>query len=159
MRLLRIIGAIIIFFSALMIAHSLSSKIDREIKAVSALRTVLERTRSMIECYSLSASEILRRIDSRLFLDCGIPGGRVPQSFGELADNIDIADVEMREAMLSFAKDFGKSYRADELSRCTLYLEKIRAREQKIIKESAKKKKVIYAVAICSSLAAVILMI
>lgn len=159
MRLLRIIGAIIIFFSSLMIAYSLSSKIDRDIKAASALRTVLERTRSMIECYSLSASEILRRIDRAVLADCGVPTGCVPKSFSELVVNVDVADTEMRELMLGFAKDFGKSYRADELSRCSLYLEKMRAREQKMIKESAKKKKVIFTVAICSSLAAVILMI
>ena len=156
---MRIIGAIIIFFSSLMIAYTLSSKIDRDIKAASALRTVLERTRAMIECYSLSASEILQRIDDTVFADCGISNGRSIRSFLDLAENINIADNEMRDLMLSFAKDFGKSYRADELSRCTLYLEKIRTREQKMIKESAKKKKVIFTVAICASLAAVILMI
>ena len=71
----------------------------------------------------------------------------------------DVTDAEARELILSFAKDFGKSYRQDELSRCSLYLERMRAREQKLIKESAKKKKVIYTVAICSALAVIILII
>ena len=77
----------------------------------------------------------------------------------DFSQNANISDGESADILHSFAKDFGKSYRADELSRCSLSIEKIRAREQKLLKESAKKKRVIFTVAICASLAVVILII
>ena len=148
-----------IIFSSVMIASSIARKSDFDARAVSALRAILEHTKNMIECYSLPASEIMRRLDTALLEDCGYTLGRVPDGFEDFSQNANISDGESADILHSFARDFGKSYRADELSRCSLYIEKIRAREQKLLKESAKKKRVIFTVAICASLAVVILII
>ena len=156
---MKAVGAMMIIFSSVMIASGIARKSDSDARAVSASRSILEHTKNMIECYSLPASEILRRLDSALFAECGYTLNAPPQSFEMLARNANISDAETAELLSSFAKDFGKSYRADELSRCSLYIEKARAREQKLLKESAKKKRVIFTVAICASLAVVILII
>ena len=156
---MRIIGVIIIIFSSLAISRSFAAKIDVSVRSATGVRTLLERTKAMIECYSLSASEILRRVERSALIDCGYQAINPPKSFLELSEGACIGDAETRELLSAFAKDFGRGYRADELSRCSLYLERMRAREQKLIKESAKKKRVIFTVAICSSLAAIILVI
>lgn len=159
MRLLKILGVLVIIFSSLTIASFLAEKIDSSVKSICALRGILEHTKNMIECYSLPASEILRRVELSLLLDCGCDKNALPSDFSELAKRSVIADSEARELLMAFAKDFGKSYRQDEISRCSLYLERIRSREQKLIKESAKRKKVIFTVAFCSALALIILII
>ena len=156
---MKIIGAFIIIFSSVMIALRYTERIEQTLKGVSALRALLEHSKNMIECYSLPASEILKRTKRSIFVDCGYGKDDLPSDFLELASESDILDFEAREIILSFAKDFGKSYRRDELSRCSLYLERMRAREQKLAKESTKKKKVIFTVAICSALAVIILII
>lgn len=156
---MKIIGVLMIIVSSVMIASNLAEKTDSDVRAAGALRAILEHTKNMIECYSLPASEILCRLDATLFADCGYLNDTRPNDFEAFAKNANISDAESYELLCSFAKDFGKSYRADELSRCSLYIEKMRAREQKLTKEATKKKKVIFAVAICSSLAVIILVI
>ena len=156
---MKIIGSLIIIFSFVTIAVNLTEKIDRDARSVGALRKILEFSKNMIECYSLPAGEILRRIDSSLLFDCGYSKTTPPEDFSAFITSSDVADAEAREIMNNFAKDFGKSYRQDELSRCSLYLERMRAREQKLAKDSAKKKKVIFTVALCSALALIILII
>ena len=127
-------------------------------RSVSALRILFEHTKNMIECYSLPASEILRRFEASYFSDIGYNQG-LPQDFSELAREAKIPDAEAAELLFSFSKDFGRSYRQDEISRCSLYLERMRTREQKLIKESSKRKKIIFTVALCTALAVVILII
>lgn len=113
----------------------------------------------MIDCYALPSDEILKRLDPEVLRACGYTEEAPPQNFLSLAKRADIADSESREILFAFAKDFGKSFRADELSRCSLYLEKMRSREQKLIKETQKKKKVIFTISLCSALAVIILLI
>lgn len=156
---MKIIGSLIIIFSFAMIALNLTEKTDRAVRSVCALRKILELSKNMIECYSLPAGEILKRIERSLLFDCGYFKETPPEDFFAFVTNVDISDGEAREIMNNFAKDFGKSYRQDELSRCSLYLERMRSREQKLAKESAKKKKVIFTVALCSALALIILII
>lgn len=148
-----------IVFSAVMIASNISEKTDATIKSVSALREILEHTKNMIDCYSLPVSEILGGINFSLLIDCGFSKNTPPLDFEELLINSHIPDSEAKELMSAFAEGFGKGYRQDELLRCSLYLEKMRSREQKLIKEASKKKNMIFTVAICASLAVVILVI
>ena len=148
-----------IVFSAVMIASNISEKTDATIKSVSALREILEHTKNMIDCYSLPVSEILGGINFSLLIDCGFSKNMPPLDFEEFLINSHIPDSEAKELMSAFAEGFGKGYRQDELSRCSLYLEKMRSREQKLIKEASKKKNMIFTVAICASLAVVILVI
>ena len=155
---MKIIGALVIIFSSVMIAMNQAEKIDDSLRCVSALRALFEHTKNMIECYSLPVGEILRRFDSEYLLEIGY-SREAPRNFLELAEGASISDSEARELLLSFSRDFGVSYRQDELARCSLYLEKMRAREQKLSKESARRKRVIYTVALCAALAIVILII
>ena len=156
---MKIIGVLIIVFSSVTIASIFAEKTDGAVRSVSSLREILEYTKSMIDCYCLPANEILSGIDFSLFLNCGYSKSTAQLDFGDFLKNSNLLDEEAKEVMTSFAEGFGKGYRQDELSRCSLYLEKMRSREQKLIKESAKKKNMIFTVAICASLAVVILVI
>lgn len=154
----RIVGSLAILFSAIAIAKGLASESDVTLRQVSAIRSVLEQTKRQISCYALSAGEILRQLDGDLLIDCGYFKKSPPRDFSELACSIRVRDSESASVLSAFARDFGKSYRADELALCTLYIERIRAREQKLIKDFAKRKRVIYALAVCFALAVIILL-
>lgn len=156
---MKIIGALIIIFSSVMISLNLCEKIDASVASVSALRTLFEHTKNMIECYSLPASEILRRFDEKLLLVLGYSKKEPPRDFCLLSESVYLEDSEARELLDAFSRDFGKGYRQDELARCSLYIEKMRAREQKLIKDSLKRKRVIFTVALCTALAVIILIV
>ena len=71
MSLIKIIGALTVIVSAAVIARELTLRVDSSVCYVSALRSLLEHTKNMVDCYSLPASEILRRTDKDIFADCG----------------------------------------------------------------------------------------
>ncbi|MBO7303099.1 MAG: hypothetical protein J6U68_02815, partial [Clostridia bacterium] len=123
-----IIGSLIIALSAFAIATELASEVEASVRSASALRSVVEHTKNMIDCYSLPSDEILKRLERSVLLGCGYEKCEAPKSFMALLEGASIKDSESREIFFAFAKDFGKSFRADELSRCSLYLERMRAR-------------------------------
>ncbi len=156
---MQIIGALLILCSALLIAWRIVADIDATLERTCALRGVLEHVKNMIECYALPIGQIFERIDPSMLRSCGYFGEAPPKDLSEFIEKTDILDKETLDIFSAFAKDFGKGYRQDELLRCGSFLEKIRSREQKMYKESAKKKRVVLTVAICSALTVVILLI
>lgn len=156
---MRIIGALLILCSAVFLANRAVLEIQAVLRTTSALRAVMEQVKNLIECYSLPIGQIFKRIDPSVIEACGYKGEALPTDLSELAENSAVPDKESLEIFLAFAKDFGKGYRKDELSRCSMFLERMRSREQKLAKETEKKKRVITAVSICGALAVVILLI
>ena len=156
---LKIIGSLIILFSSLLIAKGITREIEDTLRKISAVRSILEYTKRQIGCYALSVSEILKGLDKELLRDCGYQKNTPPRDFFELFSAIEIKDGEIESALGSFANGFGKAYRNDELAFCTLYVERVRSREQKLLKDFAKRKRVIYTVALCTALGAIVLLI
>lgn len=156
---LKIAGALLLIISSLFIGAQLVGRVDEALKNAAALRSLLEHTKFMIDAYSLPVGKILEGVSEELLSECRYPKGKRPENFLELALRSDICDRECGDIFLAFAKDFGKGTRGDELARCSSFLERLRAREQKLYKESAKKKKLIMTLAPCSAIAAVILLI
>ena len=156
---MRIIGVLLILCSSVFIAHGAVLENQRALRTTTALRTVMEQVKNLIECYSLPIGGILKKIDPSVIEACGYKGEALPTDLSELAENSVVPDKESLEIFFAFAKDFGKGYRKDELSRCSMFLERMRSREQKLSKETEKKKRVITAVSICGALAVVILLI
>ena len=155
----KLFGAALVIFGTLFAVTHFFERIELALKNTSALRSLLECTKNMIECYAMPAGEILSGLDGSLLKNCGYCFDVAPASFFELIENCNIYDGEAKDLMLAFAKDFGKGYRKDELSRCSMFLERMRSREQKLSKETEKKKRVIVAISICGALAVVILLI
>ena len=156
---MRIVGALLILCSAAFIAYGAVLEIQRALRTTIALRIVMEQVKNLIECYSLPIGRIFKKIDPLVIEACGYKGEALPTDLSELAENSVVPDKESLEIFLAFAKDFGKGYRKDELSRCSMFLERMRSREQKLSKETEKKKRVIVAISICGALAVVILLI
>ena len=135
------------------------SDLEASFESACALREVLEHLKNMIECYSLPVGQILERIDPSVLKRCGYFEKKAPKDLWELVEKSNVSDKETLDIFSAFAKDFGKGYRKDELLRCGTFLDKMRAREQKMCKDLAKKKKVIPTVAVCSALAVIILLV
>ncbi len=156
---MQIIGALLILCSSLAIAGKMIADMEIALERTCALRTVLEHVKNMIECYSLPIGQILCRVDPSVLNACGYREKKPPCDLAELIEKSEISDGETFDIFSAFAKDFGKGYRQDELLRCGAFLDRMRAREQKMYKELAKKKKVILTIAVCSALAVLILSI
>ena len=90
---MKLIGALIIIFSSLIIGAELSRGVERAGQSVSALRAVLEHTKNMIECYSLPSGEILRRLDRSVLGNCGYTKSDAPTDFCSFAEGMNVADV------------------------------------------------------------------
>ena len=148
-----------ILCSAIFIANRQISEIEEAVRVTGALRLVMERVKNMIECYSMPIGQILKKIEPSVFEICGYKGDGTPCDLLDLAENSSVSDKESFEIFFAFAKDFGKEYRKDELLRCSMFLERMRSREQKLLKEAAKKKKVVLTVSLCVAMAIVILLI
>ena len=158
-RVLKIIGVLLILCSAFFIANKQIVDIESSVRSASALRSVMEQIKNMIECYSLPIGQILKKIEPSTLKACGYEPEEAPCDLLDFVENSSVADKESFDIFFSFAKDFGKGYRKDELSRCSMFLERMRTREQKLLKEAAKKKKVVLTVSLCAALAIVILLI
>lgn len=158
-RVLKIIGILLILCSAFFVANKQIVEIEESVRSASALRSIMEQIKNMIECYSLPIGQILKKVELSTFKDCGYESEKAPCDLLEFLEKSSVSDTESFEIFFAFAKDFGKEYRQDELLRCSMFLERIRNREQKLLKESAKKKKVVLTVSLCAALAVVILFI
>ena len=158
-RVLKIIGVLLILCSAIFIASRQIAEIEKTVRVTSALRLIMERVKNMIECYSMPIGQILKKVEMSAFEDCGYKGEGAPCDLLDFVENSSVNDAESYEIFFAFAKDFGKGYRKDELSRCSMFLERMRSREQKVLKEAAKKKKVVLTVSLCMAAAIVILLI
>lgn len=155
---LRIIGVALILCGAFCIAERMLADLDATLRATSALRAAIEQIKSMVACYSLPVGQILMRLEPSIFEALCYEDG-IPSNLLELAEGSVIPDTESQEIFFAFAKDFGREYREEEASRCAVFLERIRSREQKLYKERAKKKKVILTVSLCIALAVIIMLI
>lgn len=155
---LRIIGVALILCGAFCIAERMIADLEATLKATSALRETLEQIKNMVACYSLPIGQILARLDPSIFEALRYEGGQ-PSNLLELIEGSEVLDAESREIFFAFAKDFGREYREEEATRCAVFLERMRSREQKLYKEKAKKKKIILTLSLCMALAVIVMLI
>ena len=139
--LLKIIGIILILLSSAALGLELRYALERKLRSARALEKLLVHTRQMIKSLCASGGDILSSCPSELLFDCGYIGECMPKSFSELADRCRIEDRECSRIFCEFCRDFGKSYREEELGRCERYLALLSARVDCLQSEIMAKKK------------------
>ncbi|MBQ8140467.1 MAG: stage III sporulation protein AB [Clostridia bacterium] len=155
----RIAGAAILAFSGFAGAWIMNSSVSRTLTQTEALIALMRFIRIQIECFALPASEIIRRADGELLSRCGYCGGELPESFEELFEKFSVRDGEAAAITQNFARNFGKSYRSEQLRECDYYIAQLCDAKQRISDELPKRKKVNSTLCVSSALALIILLI
>ena len=155
---MRILGMILICLSGIGTAFCL---VERERVCLDRSRALLELltvTRELIDGYALPVSEILCRCDRELLLRCGYPeDAEIPADFSRVSELCDIPDAQSLEALRRFALEFGRSSRREQLERCTVAIDTVRARCGAIEERLPVRRRL--AVGLCLSLAAVLIIL
>lgn len=155
--LLKIIGIILILISSVTVGLELRGALECKLRSVRALERLLSHTRQMIKSFCASGEEILRSCPPELLLDCGYVGENAPTSFPMLASGCAIDDGESARIFAEFCRDFGKSYREEELGRCEHYLALLTARADSLQGEITAKKKTVLVLSVSCGLMLAIL--
>ena len=134
---------------------------DEEIKLsrTSALLEFAVLLKNSVENYSMSISEILRFCDKGILERCGYEDDGLPMTLLDFASKIDVPDSESKRAVDSLVKDFGSSYRQEQVDKCERCISALRKREDSMARALPIRKKVIISVCVCSSLVLLILLL
>ena len=120
--MLRIVGAAVLVFSGFFCSHMMNSTASKKFEQTEALIMLMRFIKIQIECFGLSASEIIRRCDENMLFLCGMRGGdNIPNNFKELFEHCGVLDRETKDILLEFASGFGKGYRSEQIKECDYY--------------------------------------
>lgn len=150
---MKIIGIIALCFSGAHLAALLIRKEEDKTASARALCGFIAFVKNMIECFSLSISEILLRMPEDIIKGLGVTG--TPESLEEIGERESIEDGESKKIFHDFYEEFGKCYRDEQIRRCAYFLDIAQARQRKLERELVQRRKLI--ITLCSS--AVILLI
>ena len=153
------IGVLLICLSGIWASAFLIKRENERVGCVRALLTLVEYTRSAVENYSMSASEILRSVGKEVILECGYQGELPPESFTLMCNECKVEDTEARRVFFEFANDFGKNYRERQSEKCSECAMALKRRYDELAAEAGTRKKMITALCLCFTLALVILLL
>ncbi len=149
----------IVLACGLSLGRHLNSRDSRELGQVDALIDLLKFVKIQIECFALSAPQILSRCDAESLRLCGYELDEVPKSFEELVLAVRIKNGEACKIFCDFTKGFGKSYREEQLRQCEHYIGLLEGVQEKLAGELQNKRKLNLTLCIAGALAVIILLI
>ena len=155
----RIAGALLLGFSGFASAYVMNSSADAKVKQLEGLIAFMRFIRIQIECFSLPATEIIRRCDRDLLRECGYTEDVLINNFEQLFDSFSIKDESVRKLMRDFSKGFGKGYREEQLKECDYYIDRLCQQRERMANELPNRKKVNSTLCVSSALALIILLI
>ena len=156
---MRAIGIIIVLISGVAGSFLVVSEFEKRLTNTRALCKLLRVCTEQVEYFSCSSHEILANCDALLLRECGYLDKEIPNDFSEFLDRCEILSNESRAIMIEFAKDFGKSYKDEQVKRCKYYLEKMDEHESKLESSLPAQRKLYFAILLAATLTAIILLI
>lgn len=157
MLLFKLIGAILLGLSGGMIAYELNKNATRALLQTEAFCRLLNHIRSQVECFALPIVDILSTADIELLRECGYTGKDAPTSLSKLYEGTHWRDSRTEMIIRRFSDEFGKSYRAEQVGRCSYYLSLLEERKRTAERELPAKKKLYLTLCTSASLAVLIL--
>ena len=159
MSVYSIVGSMLLLLCGMAGARMMNRSDEAKLKQVEAFLTLLRYTGEQIDCYALSAPEILSRCDLRLLEACGMMAENVPRSFEELVQVCRCEDAVSINLMKRFADGFGKQNRAEQVKECDRYIEALSARQKLLSTEIPNKRKLHMTICLTGAAMAVILLL
>ncbi len=145
-----------IAFSGGLMTYRLNRRATAALRQTEAVCELMGYIKAQIECFSLPIGDILARADRQLLSACGYGGSTAPPSLSELCLHIRWEDRESEKIFRRFCSEFGRSFRAEQVSRCAYFLSLLEDRKKTQDRELPAKKKLNSTLCLSSSLALLI---
>ncbi len=155
----KLLGAAMLAVSGALGAGMMNRLAALSLQQTEAWLSLIRLTRSQVECFDLSAKQILIRCEGALLRQCGYEKKHPPESFEELVSFCEIKDGRTRQIAEEFAKSFGKGYREEQLRRCTYSADLLHDRAETIRLRLPSQKKLNTTLCLSGALAMVILLL
>ena len=148
----KVIGAIFVAISGVMLTVTLNRRTLTVLRQTEGWEQLLGQIKTEVECFSLPISDILARTDTSLLRLCGYTGADAPRGLLELVENTAFADAEVSRIARRFASEFGRCYKGEQVERCAYFTSLMSGRRQSIAAELPSKRKLNATLCIATSL-------
>ncbi|MBQ8345407.1 MAG: hypothetical protein IJY42_03975 [Clostridia bacterium] len=136
----------------------LNKQTDARLRYAEAMLALLRYSEQQIEGYLLSAPELLARCDPTLLYRCGWREEKPPASFEELSKCCPWEDREIGRLMQSFARDFGRQYRTQQLAECRRYIARLEERNHRLAADASGERRLHHTLCLTVAAIAVVLL-
>lgn len=155
--LYKVFGSALVVASSAWIAFRINAEEDRKLQRIESYIELMNFIMNSIDCFCIPVGDILHDADSELLLRCGYEKKEKPRSAEDMLFGGDaFGDEELLQIMQRFWSSVGRSYRNEEVARCRMAIEELKALFSKRRDERTKKKRTVPALCICSALGIVI---
>ena len=156
---LKVVGCGLVALSGVAISASLNKRCRCALRCAESWERLFAHIKNQVECFSLPIGEILSRIEPTLLRQCGYSGRTTPTDISELVRGTLFADGETARIAESFASEFGKCYKREQVSRCEYFIALAEERRKKLSAELPSKIKLYATLSAATSLGVIILFV
>ena len=138
MLAVKLIGAVLIGISGVVMSISTRRFQLRKLSTVDGFISLLFYIKGQIDCFSRPRSEILQSLPAEVFCACNCPAGA--ETLEELVEASRIyLDEETLRLMSSFASEFGSTFKDEQLRRCDYYIGAMSEERKKLLVSASAK--------------------
>lgn len=159
MILLRLAGALTLVFSGVIAAHRINSFVSASLEQTEGMISLVRFIRVQVDCFALPIGEILALCGEKELFACGYRGSGTPKNLSVLVGNLKVSDNIAYKHFCSFASEFGRGYREEQLSECDYYLALLEEHKRSLVAALPAKKKRNSALCVTASLALAVLLL
>lgn len=156
---LRLAGAVFLTVSGAMSAYLINAAASASLSQTEGFIAFVRFARVQVDCFSLPIGEILSSFEEKELLECGYDQKTKPKNLLEMSCSLRVYDSEAYKIFCTFASEFGRGYRTEQLRACDYYISLLEERRKTLLSSLPAKKKRNGAVCVCASLALAILLL
>lgn len=155
--IIKLIGTILLSASGVAVAISVNRFHKRRLATLDGLISLIFFIKGQVDCYARPVCEILTSMPPEILLHCNCNTGVA--SLEEIAESCKgYLDDEPYRLILTFATEFGTTFREEQLRRCDYYIDALGERRRQLEPTVAARSRSSSAVCICASLCVAILL-
>ena len=158
MNFLKIIGALLVSCSGVLVAYMLNGGERKALRQLEGVLAFLRFLQINISAYSMPLPEILLRCPREIYTACGYAKSEPPRTVKELFEECSFSDSSLRQSLLAFSSEIGKGYSREQLELLERTAEEIEEKRRRKSTALPSKVKSNAAVCISVSLSVVILL-
>ena len=156
---LKILGCGLVALSGVAVSISLNKRVSSALVCAESWESLFVYIKNQVECFSLPVGEILSRVDPTLLRKCGYAGEETPADISRLVSGTSFADAETARIVESFASEFGRCYKGEQVSRCEYFISLAEERRKKLASELPSKRRLYATLSAATSLGVIILFV
>ena len=156
----KALGIILVISSGLITSRKILAESKKDLSKINALIELVSNFMIKIESLCIPIPEILTDIAPEILIKCGYDPAELPKDSEGLLEKCSFKyDKQLYGMYSAFLKSLGKGYKNEEIAKCRIFCEEIKALSQKKADEYRNKRKTVPALCISFSLGTVILLI